>query len=326
MVDVMIRDISSDVVKSIDVRSKAAKMSRQQFLAQHLQRSFGSEGSLVAAIAGRLRWVFSDLSQIRFYTSDERVTVPRIAEMLGYSSPLELESFIQGENPLTFEAADRLCSMLGINREWLLDGEYQPYFQAPVYHNIEDCFRDVMSNELKSRNGHPYTKVIFVLSDDKRGEAAVYGMTKEAPFRCDLLLRDIPIGDYVGGGGASDIMEFAWMLAAIELRNTTKWGTRAYSTNREFYASGRIKDRVYFDLIKNGGRHAAVLNELGEVNIPWISDLWELDFKGGNDYTPGFAGARKLYLKQNQFRDNDELIAYLKERFHARDIDDNEDE
>ena len=308
MVDIMVRDLALEVASSIDARAKAAKLSRQQFLTQHLHRTFGPDGSSTAAIAGRLRSVFGYLAQLSIGFELKTATVPVVAELLGFSTPMELESFIQGDTPLSFEVADRLCDILGIYREWLLNGRLNPYHQKPRFTNIEECFKALALGDIQTDSGHTYEKWIFLMSSDKRGSAAVYGYTSESSFRCDLILRDIPMGAHVGGGGASDIMQFAWLCAAIDSSLT---GGPVIPV--KFNTVGRIEDRLSFDSYTNGESHPAGLTCIGNPHFPWYQDIWDLSYQG-DGYTPGFVGARKVFQDGCEWKGHEGLKAYLGER------------
>lgn len=92
MSDFMVRDLNPEIVAAIDGRAKLMKLSRQQYLHDHLHRAFGpSDMNVTATIAARLRLVFQSLSKCSCLVS-------RVAMELGMPDATLLEANLRVSN------------------------------------------------------------------------------------------------------------------------------------------------------------------------------------------------------------------------------------
>jgi hypothetical protein len=302
MTDLMVREISPEVAAVIDGRAKRAKTSRQLYLHAFLTETFGPQKSVTAAIAERLRIVFDQRRKNPFQ-------VPTIARGLGHESATELEANLSGEEPLSFATADKLCSLLGVYPQWLLNGELHPYYQDPLFHDSRECLNALASGEMKPRSGAPYSHWYFVLSDEAMGRAAVYGYSNSAPHRWDLILAEVPIGGHVGAGGTREIFQFALLCAATDVTLS-----RPPIVDRNLFKFGRILDKENFREFTEGRIHPELLKSAGTGHAAWAEDIWDLEYEGP-EYTKNFAEAKDIFrltAAEKGIANNKELEAYLR--------------
>jgi hypothetical protein len=302
MTDLMVREISPEVAAVIDGRAKRAKTSRQLYLHSFLTETFGPQKSVTAAIAERLRIVFDQGRKNPFQ-------VPTIARGLGHESAAELEANLSGEEPLSFTTADKLCSLLGVYPQWLLNGESHPYYQDPLFHDSRECLNALASGEMKPNPGAPYSHWYFVLSNEEMGRAAVYGYSNSAPHRWDLVLRSVPIGGHVGAGGTIEIFQFALLCAATDLNLA-----RRPILDRNLTRVGRVLDKETFSKFTQGEIHPELLAWAGTGHAPWAEDIWDLEYKG-MEYTKNFAEAKEIFrltAAERGITNNRELEAYIR--------------
>ncbi len=286
----------------IDGRAKRARTSRQLFLHAFLTETFGPEKSATAGIAERLRIVFDQSGRNPFQ-------IPSIARELGHESAAELEANLSGEEPLPFATADRLCSLLGVYRGWLLEGKMQPYYQDALYHDSRACLNALALETEKPKSQEAYTNLYFVLSDERAGRADVYRHIRSAPHRWDLLLRSVPIGGHVGAGGTSEIFQFGLFCAAIDVTLA-----RPAILDRNLNTFGRILDRENFNRFSSGEIHPRLLEFAGAGQSSWAEDIWDLEYSGPK-YTENFAEAREIFrltAQEHGITNNEQLDAYIR--------------
>ena len=302
MTDLMVRDISPKVAAVIDGCAKRAKTSRQLYLHSFLTEAFGPQKSVTAAIAERLRIVFNQGRSSPFQ-------VPTIARELGHQSAAELEANLRGEEPLSFTTADGLCSLLGVYPAWLLNGEMHPYYQDPLFHDSRECLDALASGHMKPGSGKPYTHWYFILSDETVGRAAVYGYSRPAPHRWDLILRDVPIGGHVGGGGTREIFQFALLCAATDVTLS-----RPPIVDRDIFKFGRVLDQEKFREFTQGQIHPELLTSAGIGHAAWAEDIWDLEYEGP-EYTRNFFEAKEIFrltAKEQGITNNKELERHIR--------------
>jgi hypothetical protein len=304
MSDVIIRDLSPEIVAAIEGHAKRAKASRQQFLHQLLTRMFGSEESATSAIAERLRLLFLALRECS-------ISIVSVAKELGHSSAAGLEANVSGELPLTFPVADELCKLLNIQPTWLLTGNSAPFYQEPRFRDAEDCLRSLVLGQLASPAGAAYTHWYLVLCDSEDGSAAIYGYSSAAPYQYDLILRDVPMSDHVGTTGSRQIFEFALLAAAID---PSLASLRQFPV--KFCSFGRIFGAELYRQITAGEIYPGMLRRSGYVHSPWAEDLWDLDWSG-QPYTSNFLQARDIFRRratEKNIKNNSDLKLHVASR------------
>ena len=297
----MVRDLDAEIIAAIDCRAKATKLSRQQFLHDHLHKAFGPNGmNVTATIAARLRQVFESLPK-------SLCSVSRVAMELGMPDATLLEANLSGEQPLAFTTARRLCDLLGVDPEWLLEGKGTPFHQTPRFRSADDCLGTLAERELRSKVGTPYTSWYFLLSDEPNGRAAIYGYASEMPWRLDLLLRDVPITDNVGAGGSRQIFDFGLLCATIE-------GKHEHQGLFEpgFASWGRVLSRQRFNEVLGGEEHPSLTTREGLEHVPWAEDLADMEYKS-RPYSETFLMGRdafRLIANEKGITTNTELAKY----------------
>jgi hypothetical protein len=298
----VVREISPEVAAVIDGRAKRAKTSRQLYLHAFLTETFGPQKSVTAAIAERLRIVFDQGRRNAFQ-------IPTVARELGHASAAELEANLSGEEPLSFSTADKLCTLLGVYPQWLLNGELHPYYQDPLFHHSRECLNALASGGLKARSGVPYSHWCFVLSDETMGRAAIYGYANSAPHRWDLILGDVPIGGHVGGGGTLEIFQFALLCAATDVTLSSP-----PVIGRNIFKFGRVLGKESFRDFTEGRIHPELLMSAGSGHASWAEDIWDLEYQGP-EYAKNFTEAKEIFrltAAEQGITDNKELETYIR--------------
>lgn len=74
------------------------------------------------ATAERLRHLHLQLKADDFWRLRGPATLTQLARQLGEETPARLLSWMEGSEPLTFEAARRIEALTGCSAEWLIDG------------------------------------------------------------------------------------------------------------------------------------------------------------------------------------------------------------
>ncbi len=299
----MVRDLDPEIVAAIDGRAKLMKLSRQQYLHDHLRRAFGpSDMNVTATIAARLRQVFQSLSKCSS-------SVSRVAMELGMPDATLLEANLSGEQPLAFTTARRLCDLLGVHPEWLLEGKWSPFYQMPRFRNADDCLKMLARKELRSIGGAAFTSWYFLLSDEPDGRAAVYGYASDTPWRLELLLREIPITDNVGAGGSQQLFDFGLLCASLEPRFEYP---RLIKTG--FDSWGRVLNRNRFYEVVGGQEHPGLSMREEQGHVPWAEDLADMQYKS-RAYSESFLRGRdtfRLIANEKGIQTNSELAEHIK--------------
>jgi hypothetical protein len=308
--DFMIRDIPNDLAASIDRRAKDLKLSRQTFLVQHLSNMFGPEGSATATIARRLKHIFDVLAATTFPFDLPRASLATTARLVGHDNPAQLEAMCAGEAPLPFSLAEKLCEQFGIYEEWLMNGRLFPFYQEARYFESEDCLNHLLKLAAQGQRPFDYEALYFVLSNSEpNGAAALYGYSSERPYRCDLILRGIPITRNVSGGGKQQIYDFGLLCAAID--------KRLIAGLSPYVSWGRIVDNEHFKELTEGTRHPAEITSIGLPMYPWQQDFWDLEDQI-EPYTKNFEFSKTIfhaYLADSmKITTNEQLLNQLNEK------------
>ena len=303
MGDFMVRDLDVAIIAAIDCRAQVTKLSRQQFLHNHLHKAFGpSEMNATASIAARLRQVFQSLPK-------SLCSVSRVAMELGMTDATLLEANLSGEQPLAFATARRLCDLLGMDPEWLLEGKDTPFRQAPRFRSAYECLETLADGELRSKAGTPYTSWYFLLSDEPNGRAALYGYAPETPWRSDLLLHNVPITDDVGGGGSRQLFDFGVLCATIEAKHQHQG-----LFEPGFASWGRVLSRQRFDEVLRGQEHPSLATREEQGHVPWAEDLADMEYPS-RPYSESFLMGRdtfRLIANEQGITTNTEMTEYTK--------------
>ena len=299
----MVRDLNPEIIAAIDCRARLMKLSRQQFLHEHLHRVFGpNEMNVTASIAARLRQVFESVPKSSY-------SVSRVAMELGMPDATLLEANLSGEQPLAFTTARKLCDLLGVDPEWLLEGKRTPFHQMPRFRNADDCLAMLARKELRSQGGAPYSSWYFLLSDEPNGRAAVYGYASETPWRLDLLLSDVPVTDNVGAGGSQQLFVFGLLCTTLEPKSRH---SRLLETG--FDTWGRVLNRQRFYDVVGGQEHPGLVTREEAGHVPWAEDLADMEYKS-RPYSESFLLGRdtfRLIANERGITTNTELTEYTK--------------
>lgn len=287
-----IREVDEAIVKGIEVAAKSAGFrSREAFLRSFLERSFGVDGNVTLGISERFRATLKSIIELGAgYALQPPPTVASIARALGHLDTSQLDATFRGDVPLSFVDGDRFCDLFGVNRTWLENGDLEPFAQSPKYRSPLDLFHAVY------KSGSAYSRMFFVLSNERRGEAAVFGQSTNT-LRFDLLLRDVPIHDDVGAGGASDLDDFCLFLAALDKRLLP-----ARSDVPPISTSGRLLTPPENRRLVHGEVHPAQFLDFRKGSSHWAEDLWDLEY-GGTEYSPNYTRARALYRRSMELEE-----------------------
>ena len=223
-------------------------------LTDHLDQVFGlGSSSEMAKMAKRLREVVGGSDLTKF-------SLAKLAQAVGHEDVSKLDSYLSGEEPLPFPTAYRPCELLNLSPDWLLDGIGTPFFQEPRFKGYgapNECWRFLIANKIKCKDGSPYTFWYFVLSDEADGRASIFGYSDSAPWRVDLLLTNIPIGENLGGTGMQQFFAFSIMCAAIDPSLTRPTLVRA-----DFHTLGRAIQPDFYKRLTRGNIHSYEFNRL----------------------------------------------------------------
>lgn len=96
---------------------------------------------------------------------NKNITVSGIGELIGLDSPNQLENILNGKAPLTYNLIENFSNNVGINKQWILKGENNPFY-------IERTVTDLPSNFI-SRMKSKFNDFYLVKSEDPQGHIFV---------------------------------------------------------------------------------------------------------------------------------------------------------
>jgi hypothetical protein len=310
-ISITIRDLKDSAAVGIDLAARAAGVrSREAFLRSTLEQLFGDQ-NVTLQISMRFREAVEALfALVKRYQFDSTFCVAELAQLLGHRDTATLEAELRGEVPLSFQDGDRFCDLVGLNRAWLLTGKSTPYDTRSKYRDSTELFRDIY------RNGTSHIALFFVLSNDDRGTAAVYGQT---PYRYDRLIDDVPIHDDLRGG-QHEFRDFCLFLASIGHTVGQEAPLKRALIDpgvptREISLIGRVLDEADLRNLLDGAVHPAAILK-ASTSSPWHEDLYDLEYRG-NTYSANFVRARAFWRASMSAQDittNEQLIEHVNAR------------
>jgi hypothetical protein len=254
-------------------------------------------------IATRLKVVIGEFGKLDLRDEDQTLSITKLAELLGHKDLGILQGVLSNGIPLAFEDAHRICDLLGINENWLLEGTSTPFLRYPLYSNPLECAAAHLTSDNAISIEGKYSTYYFVLRDGKDGQADVYARLKDNPFKFDLLLQGVPIRENVGTTGQGQIVDFCayctWVLPQGPL---SKLGRR-------------ISAADHLDLV-NGIKHPSWLVPSWRNVSLWHEDIGDIEFNG-NGHGEGYQFAHQFFVRRMHEKGiphTDEVVSW----FHSR--------
>lgn len=294
MATIHIRDVPDNVVGQIDRSAMVAESrSRETYLRDFFLRTFGADGSVTSAISKRAAVAVEQAEALgRFGALRPEPNLARVARAIGHDGTAVLEAELRGDRQLSFADGDRLCGLLGLDREWLESGEDA----GPRYRfraEYPDCDRLLAAFV---ENGVPYEDLYFVATDEKSVACIIGNTPSDDPtvgWRYDLLVDDVPLHDDVGATGARQRRSLADLLMAFVGNAFTQIPSIV----------GRIAPYNQYAGMMNGYVHPSAMVNVGSLggaramtrSSTWVDEFPR--FRRSPAISPKYAEGREAFLK-----------------------------
>lgn len=218
----------------------------------HPNTDHGIEVQLLAKRFGR---VLELMNEGRHY---DKYTIAKLAQLLKLRKISELENVFEGKDEPSFEFIEDFCKTFGINREWLTEGKWAPYYNANLVHfDPLDYFDDIRTLDPEG--------IYFILCKSEVGEAFI--VLKFADWKFQIFDQIWHISDHVGGGGRRQILGMYRLINKLQAES--------------FYekCSGRILEEAVFKKLHSGEVFPGSILDHPRTENHWWDDFTDVNHK-----------------------------------------------
>jgi len=199
----------------------------------------------------RLNHVYQLLNQ--GCTEHNKLSVSRIAHILGLEKVGTLQSYFDGTSEPTFQFLDAFAAPFGIFPSWLKFGEGNPFFsKEPMHLYATSYLNRIEELSLKC--------IYFIKSNHEAGDSGI--LLQLSDFEFVYFPKTWPISSYVGGTGLSQILEFYKLTMTLKTEHPS------------IGCQGRIIDRNRFSDLFSGRIFAGFVTT--ENENPWWDDFTDI--------------------------------------------------
>lgn len=210
----------------------------------------------VAKVAARFKEVLELMNEGRAYS---KFTIQQLAQLMKLHRISELENIFTGKVEPTFDFIADFSEMLGVNKDWLIEGKNNPFSNELTSHNDP---MDYLSTIL---NFEP--EGIYFIRENTDTSAA-FILLKVSKWKYIVIDRTWHISDEVGAGGQSQLVSF--FLFIKELRDVRKLHTKCW---------GLTLNRNEFSALLSGKAFPGKHIDVSFSEDPWWDDLTDINHK-----------------------------------------------
>lgn len=209
------------------------------------------------AISLRFLQVFELINQ-----GVEKLSMSDVAEKIGLKSPGELEEEIKNRKSPSFELISKFCDLLGVNRDWLVNGGGQPFWRP--------CPHGRPYEYLEEINKKKPLSIFFILAkktreDENAGKMLVVLQMDNLCYK--TFTRAWPITTSCGFG-TCQLRSLFEMLIDIK-------------KDRELYlkCEGRVISEEELDKLSNGEVYPGAKIKYPVYNNRWWDDFTDIGYR-----------------------------------------------
>lgn len=197
---------------------------------EHNKQLKGGELKETTEISARLKEV---LALINVGRDREKLTISKVAQMMGSSSVGNIERVFEGIEEPSLMFLKAFSEHFGVQETWLLHGEDQPFYQP-------EPFELLAFDYLSYINTSEPEEVYFVRSDSERGECQI--VLKLDEWRYHVLNSVWHVSSHVGGMGTSQLVSLFTLIKTLrdEVRKETCKGQVLSEKDFEKLMNGEV--------------------------------------------------------------------------------------
>lgn len=209
-------------------------------------------------VAKRVEFLLKEFSK-----SHHDLTHSKFARWLGYETAAPLELLLAGKEAPTFQALTDIANPLGVNCDWLIDGNGQPfYLRLPNEGDTRKYIETIKSIEPEI--------LFFVRSKSEYGEVSIVLQVNE--YKYMTFNTPLHLSSHVGGTGRHNLWELYKFIRL--LRDEYDYG---HKLGLEIY--GRSLDEEQYDRLVHGHVYPGnIIKEYGP-QCHWWDDLTDVNYK-----------------------------------------------
>lgn len=206
----------------------------------------------VELVASRFRESLELMNEGNSYSP---FTIAKLAQLMKLHKIGELERVFNAKEEPSFEFIVHFCNTFGINKDWLIHGQGNPY-DNPEQTNFDPL---AYYSEIEKENPN---RIYFIMNDSEVGE--VFILLELSDFKYKILQRTWHVSSHVGGGGRSQIYGLYKLIRKLK------------KNGHSLKCGGRILDPEVFENLLSGRAFPdSVLSRPSHEN-PWWDDFTDV--------------------------------------------------
>lgn len=206
----------------------------------------------VELVASRFRETLELMNENNSYSP---YTIAKMAQLMKLHKIGELERVFNAKEEPSFEFIEHFCSTFGINKDWLIHGQHNPYT------NPEQTSFDPLEyySEIEKENPN---RIYLIMNSSEIGE--VFILLELSDFKYKILQRTWHVSSHVGGGGRSQIYGLYKLIIKFK------------RTDHNLKCGGRILEPNVFESLLSGRVFPdSILSRPSHEN-PWWDDFTDV--------------------------------------------------
>lgn len=269
-------DVFSALTELASLHDRSLEAEARQAIRAWVQPQLTREGSAGRALAvgQRLSYLLAEANQ---FASGRPVTVSKIAELAAYTHAGDLEDWFAGDEEPAFSDLERISSVLGCSRTWLVHGDGNPY-RAEYTRIPEDPPAAAAWFLRPALDGGAPPELSLLRSTSAAGEFAL--VKHHSALSAQTFHTPYHLSDKVGAGGETSQVWLALGLQALH---------REFAARGEVLVKGYLVEPTVFSQLLEGRKHPLnVLNDARVASSPWWEDIWDEEQFGRGNYWDGW--------------------------------------
>ena len=206
----------------------------------------------VELVASRFREILELMNENNSYSP---YTIAKLAHLMKLHKIGELERVFNAKEEPAFEFIEHFCSTFGINKDWLIHGQHNPYT------NPEQTSFDPLEyySEIEKENPN---RIYLIMNSSKIGE--VFILLELSDFKYKILQRTWHVSSHVGGGGRSQIYGLYKLIRKLK------------RTGHALKCGGRILEPNVFESLLSGRAFPDSILSRPLRENPWWDDFTDV--------------------------------------------------
>lgn len=219
-------------------------------------KSENEANSEVSQISIRFKKVLDLMNEGREHS---QYSIAQLAQVMKLHKVSELENVFRGKEEPTFQFIDNFSEYFGVNRDWLIDGKYSPFFNDEQTMGEPLWYLDQIETIKPQR--------IFFIRENS-DTAPVFLLLKIDDFKFKILRRTWHVSDKVGAGGSRQLVSFYQLIIALRDKH-----------NYAMKCGGLTLESTNFNNLLSGEVYPGMFTDIRFREDPWWDDFTDINHK-----------------------------------------------